>query len=236
MYDVEVAFTDRDDVGASDAAWARCNLGLNTEDDPGIVVANRQAVARELGIELVACVNQVHGCEVFDADGACRWDEPDAVRPEADALVARQHGVGVAVLVADCIPVAIAAHGVAAVAHAGWRGLVGGVLEATVASVRAAAADGAGVAATIGPAIGPCCFEVGEEVAARFDRAAVVRIDRARKPHVDLRTEALGRLTALGVHVDVIDACTSCSDRHFSHRRDGGVTGRQAVVAWVGLP
>jgi YfiH family protein len=178
----------------------------------------------------------VHGVGVVDADddSVPTWEDPDSVTPEGDALVTTVPGRALAVLVADCAPVAITAPGVVAVAHAGWRGLVGGVLEATVAAVRARTAGGeASPHALLGPCIGPCCFEVGEEVADQFDDAHVVRRAGAPRPFVDMRAAVAARLAAVGVSCEIDERCTSCDASLFSHRRDRGTTGRQAVVAWI---
>jgi polyphenol oxidase len=122
------------------------------------------------------------------------------------------------VLVADCLPVALAGADRVGVVHAGWRGLAAGVLEAGVEATGA-------VAAAIGPGIGPCCYEVGDEVRAVFD---------TQGPTLDLKAVARARLEAAGVQeIHDCGLCTACDpERFFSHRRDRGVTGRQAGLAW----
>jgi hypothetical protein len=124
---------------------------------------------------------------------------------------------------ADCLPIAVARDGKLAVLHAGWRGLLEGVVEAGVAAI------GGADAAVIGPAIGPCCSEVGVEVSDRFDR------DLTRGGRLDLWTAAERRLRAAGAAtVERVDLCTACrTDLFFSHRRDAGVTGRQGVIGYV---
>ena len=124
-------------------------------------------------------------------------------------------------LVADCLPVALAGPGAAGVVHAGWRGLSGGVLEAGVAAVG----GGGPVAAAIGPGIGPCCYEVGDDVRAVFGTS---------ERTLDLKAVARARLEAAGVQeIHDCGLCTACeAERFFSHRRDRGVTGRQAGLAW----
>ena len=134
-------------------------------------------------------------------------------------------------LVADCLPVAVAGGGAAAILHAGWRGLDGGVLAAGVRAVRELGDQGELVAA-IGPGAGSCCYEVGEEVHAAFADYAGVR----RGDNLDLKEIARRQLLAAGVSaVHDIALCTMCSPPEllYSHRRDGGVTGRQAGVAWL---
>jgi hypothetical protein len=142
------------------------------------------------------------------------------------------------VSVADCCPVLLwdANSGVRAVAHAGWRGLVAGVLEATVEAMAQRGAQPAEIRAWIGPSIGPCCFEVGPEVAARFDPAAVQL--RTPRPHVDLRVASRSALAASGLdpaRVGVCVDCTACRiDLYWSYRRDGGICGRHLAFLTAG--
>jgi YfiH family protein len=136
------------------------------------------------------------------------------------------------VLTADCLPVALASHGAVAMLHAGWRGLAGGVLAEGVAALRDLGAGGT-ITAAIGPGAGPCCYEVDEDVHAAFAKHG----DAVRRgDNLDLKLAARLELEAAGV-ADVHDValCTICSDPglFFSHRRDGGVTGRQGGVAWI---
>lgn len=239
---VRAIFTTREG-GVSGGPHATLNLGLHCGDDPALVAHNRRRVADDAGVGAgtVRSVLQVHGTEVWVDDpsdpgaaygaGACRWsDVPPSV--EADALVSRR-GTPLAVMVADCVPVVIAGAGdvAHAVVHAGWRSAAGGVLEATMRALGPAEADGATCA--IGPALGACCFEVGEEVADRFDDRFVVRLPDAPRLHLDLTAFVASELHRLGAaSVDLLDACTSCDGRWFSHRRDRGATGRQCVLAW----
>jgi polyphenol oxidase len=128
-------------------------------------------------------------------------------------------GVGLLVLVADCLPVALSSGDRVAMLHCGWRGLAGGIVERAVASFSSAPA------AAVGPGIGSCCYEVGDEVLAEFSDLPGV----ARGRMLDLRAVASRKLEAAGVaSVEHVDLCTSCNpDLFFSHRRDRGVTGRQ---------
>ena len=134
-------------------------------------------------------------------------------------------------LTADCLPIAIARTNgerpALAILHAGWRGLLAGIVGVGVRTL------GAPVAAAIGPAIGPCCYEVGEEVAEPFREA--FGADVVREGRLDLWTSAERALRAAGcARVDRFDLCTSCNPaRFFSHRRDKGQTGRQGVIAAV---
>jgi polyphenol oxidase len=200
--------------GASEGPYAALNLGLWTDDDPARVRDNRARVQR-LGGGRLAQARQVHGTDVVRAD-------PGAT-PDADGQVTADEGVAPIVLVADCLPVALVAPEGVAMLHAGWRGLAGGILEAGVAALRALGADR--IAAALGPGAGPCCYEVGREVHAAFGTEGRT---------VDLKAIARARLAGARVG-DIHDCglCTMCDpERFFSHRRDGGVTGRQAGLAW----
>jgi polyphenol oxidase len=195
--------------GVSEGPYASLNLGLWTDDDAGRVRENRERLRAEVGAQRLAQGRQVHGTRVVvDAEGI----------EEADGQVTAAPGVAAMVLVADCLPVALAGPDRVAMLHAGWRGLAGGVLEAGVEATGA-------VCAAIGPGIGPCCYEVGDDVRAVFGTS---------EPTLDLKAIARARLEAAGVR-DIHDCglCTSCdAERFFSHRRDRGVTGRQAGLAW----
>jgi YfiH family protein len=146
---------------------------------------------------------------------------------EADGYATTRPGVGAMVLVADCLPVALATGGAVAMLHAGWRGLQGGVLEEGVRALGELGGTGPIVAA-IGPGAGVCCYEVGEEVHAAFDNS------HRQGRHLDLRAIAQERLSRAGVH-DIQDEarCTICAAGLFSHRREGVRSGRQAGVAWL---
>ena len=195
--------------GVSEGPYASLNVGLWTDDDSACVQLNRERVQAQAGVARLAQGRQVHGTRVVvDGEGI----------EEADGQVTTKPGVAALVLVADCLPVALAGPEGVGVVHAGWRGLAAGVLEAGV--------DAAGaVCAAIGPGIGPCCYDVGDDVRAVFGTT---------ERTLDLKAIARARLEAAGVR-DVHDCglCTSCDPgRFFSHRRDRGVTGRQAGLAW----
>ena len=176
-----------------------------------------------------ATLKQVHSSACVRADRP--WGSS---RPEGDAVVTDRPSVLVGVRTADCVPVLLVdpvARCVAAV-HAGWRGAVAGVLPGAVQRLRVQfGASPRDLEAAIGPGIGPCCFEVGEEVARRFGGDAVDR--EHAKPHVNLRSVLEAQLAAAGVTTVVASAdCTSCRlDRYFSHRAERGVTGRMLAVA-----
>ena len=212
-----VVFTTRRG-GHSQGPYTSLNLGLKTDDDREAVVANRAALAEELGVELTF-VRQVHGRDVVMVDG------PNRELPEADGQATARGGVGLAMLAADCLPVAVACESAVAVVHAGWRGLAAGVIEEGVRALREL--DGRGpLHAAIGPGAGPCCYEVGDEVRARFGT-----VERT----LDLKAIARAQLEAAGAEaVHDTGLCTMCSpELFFSHRRDKGVTGRQAGIAWL---
>jgi polyphenol oxidase len=200
--------------GVSDGPFASLNLGLWTDDDEGHVRENRARVERLAGGRL-AQARQVHGADVVAAD-------PDTVA-EADGQITAERGVAPMALTADCLPIALVAPEGVGMIHAGWRGLAGGVVANGVAALRDLGAER--IAAAIGPGAGACCYEVGAEVHAAFG---------TRGRTVDLKAIARERLNAAGVE-DVHD-CGLCTmhdpERFFSHRRDRGVTGRQAGLAW----
>ncbi|MER3408893.1 MAG: laccase domain-containing protein [Thermoleophilia bacterium] len=218
----EVAFSTRLG-GVSEGPYAWLNLGLATGDERERVVENRRRLYRALGVEEERAVwpRQVHGARVAVAR-----------RPgeEADALWTETPGLALTVVSADCLPVALVrSSGPPAVclAHVGWRGLLAGLLQACVATL------GGEVAAAIGPGIGPCCYEVGDDVA-KPARAAFGR-SVARRGRLDLPAAAALALRGAGAaRVELLHECTACRPGYFfSHRRDGGLTGRQGAVAYV---
>lgn len=230
---VLAAFTERRG-GASRGPYRTLNLGFRTGDRPELVAENRSRVARALDVPPFACARQVHGRGVIRV-GARRagagFAAPGGALGPADALVTRRAGTPIAVLAADCVPVVIAAGGSVAVVHAGWRGIAAGVLQ------RAAGLLPADRAAAIGPAIGPCHYEVGEDVAGAVDSATGgrARIERRRgRLFLDLPRTAEAVLRDAGVaEIDRAEDCTACHpDRFFSYRRDG-TTGRQGAVAML---
>jgi purine-nucleoside/S-methyl-5'-thioadenosine phosphorylase / adenosine deaminase len=215
--------------GLSTGPYASLNLGLRAGDEPGAVAANR-ALLRETLPQEPVWLRQVHGSRVIDADAT-------PLEPEADAAVARHPGTVCAVLVADCVPVFVTdrAGTAVAVAHAGWRGLAGGVLENTVRAMRCGPDE---LLAFLGPGIGPRAFEVGTDVREAFLGVAP-EAQYAFVPHApgkwlaDLFTLARQHLARAGVtHVFGGSMCThSDPARFFSHRRDRA-TGRMAALIW----
>jgi YfiH family protein len=224
-----VLFSTREG-GVSEGPYESLNLGLLTGDDRAAVISNRRRLAAMAGVEAenVAIGWQVHGSEIRE------WDAPDPDRAfldphgghlKVDGHIARRPGVAALVLVADCLPVAIAADQAVAMLHCGWRGLAGGIIG------DAAGRLGGASAAAVGPGIGPCCYEVGDEVLDAFAGYEGVAVGRM----LDLRAVAEAQLRAAGIErIEHVDECTSCrGDLFFSHRRDEGVTGRQGAIAWL---
>lgn len=173
-----------------------------------------------------AWLRQVHGARLLTArPGSCG---------EGDALLVSAPGIAALVATADCLPVLIAAPGEARAVHAGWRGLVAGVLGAALGEM----AEPARATAWIGPAIGPCCYEVGDDVASVVVAAsapAVLRRGPAGRPHLDLAAAAGEQLARAGVsRVVHLALCTRChGDRLWSHRRDREAAGRNLAAIWL---
>ncbi|HEX2359527.1 MAG TPA: polyphenol oxidase family protein [Solirubrobacterales bacterium] len=215
--------------GVSEPPYESLNVAIKTGDEQGRVHDNRRRLAAALGVapENVLMGRQVHGAELRWHDSA---QEPrvyaDVVPSpiEADAHATAEPGLVPLVVVADCLPIALAGPGGVAIAHGGWRGLAGGIVESAAARVDAEAA-------AIGPGIGPCCYEVGEEVLGAFSGLDGVAEGRM----LDLPAAARALLQRAGVTaVDAAELCTSCNpDLFYSHRRDGERTGRQAGLAWL---
>jgi hypothetical protein len=206
--------------GVSTGPFASLDLGRTDpaleRDDPEAVAENRRRAEAAAGGRPLRIARQVH------ATGIATDDDPAS---EADGQVTRAGDVAATVLVADCLPVAIAAPDGVAMVHAGWRGLAAGILRRGVAALG----DGP-KAAAIGPGIGVCCYEVGDEVRAAFADHPGARRGR----NLDLKLAARRQLRAAGVEeIEDCDLCTACDpERFFSHRRDGDDTGRQAGIAW----
>ena len=220
----EVAFSTRVG-GVSKGPFESLNLGRLTADEPGNADENRRRLCDSIGVRAddLAMNRQVHGATVNRARAGARGQP-------GDGLWTDERNVPMLKFTADCLPIALARRNGRpglALLHAGRMGLLEGVVEAGVAAL-----DGP-VAAIIGPGIGPCCYEVGEEIAAsyRFRFGAHVVCGG----HLDLWTAADQSLRSAGVRsVERLDLCTACNpDRFFSHRRDAGVTGRQGVIGYV---
>ena len=227
--------TLRGGAGVSPPPFDRLNLGLRCGDDPANALHNRALLSQWLALPSAPhWLQQVHGT------GVLRFEAPPAAgdEPVADAAVTSTPGVVLAILTADCLPVLLAARDGSeiAAAHAGWRGLAAGALEATVAAMHTPADR---LVAWLGPAAGPADYEIGEEVREAFvqrDAAAADAFASTRPGHwrVDLYALARRRLAACGVaRVHGGQRCTlSEPDSFFSHRRDGR-SGRMATLAWI---
>lgn len=226
------AFTDRYG-GVSAPPYGELNLGDHVGDDPAAVAENRRRLAAALDVaaDRLVLMQQVHGREVAVVDGLPDTDVPP---PVADALVTRTPGLALVVLVADCVPVLLAARrsDVVGVVHAGRKGVAAGVVAATVEAMAALGARRDRMAAVVGPAVCGSCYEVpgelADEVAASAPSARAT--SRSGTPALDLRAGVGAQLVAAGVQAVEVDPwCTLESSELYSHRRDG-VTGRFAGV------
>ncbi len=231
--------------GVSPAPWATSdggglNLGLNVSDDAARVATNRSLAAERLGAP-VAFATQVHGDAVLELGAPERalWaaDHPPASAGEGDALVTAERGLGLGVLVADCVPVLLAdpEARVVGVAHAGRKGVLAGVVHRVLDALVARGADPARVRAAVGPAVCGRCYEVPG--AMRDEVAAVVpetfATTDAGTPGLDLPSGVVAQLAARGVTAIRVERCTLEDPELFSHRRAsaaGTTTGRQAGI------
>ena len=221
----EVVFSTRAG-GVSEGPYTSLNLGRLTGDDVDCVDENRRRLCAEVGgsVSRLALNRQVHSTLVHRAEPG-RHGEP------GDGLWTDERDVPVLAFAADCLPIALvrtdAESPAAAVLHAGWRGLLDGIVGAGLAAL-----DGT-LRACIGPAIGPCCYEVGPEVSGPFAEAFGADVVRGRK--LDLRTAAERALRAAGaVEVEHVELCTACNpELLFSHRRTGEPRCVQGVIARV---
>ncbi len=204
--------------------------GGGVGDDPAAVAENWARLERETGLRF-ARVRQVHGAR------AVRADAPTAPADEADVVVTRAPGVAACVSVADCVPILLAdpETGAVAAVHAGWRGTIArAAAEGVRALAREAGAPASRLLAVVGPSIGPCCYEVSPELAARFrEELGAGTVRDGERPRLDLWRANLAVLEAAGVaaeRIELLARCTGCErDRFFSHRRDAGRTGRQVA-------
>jgi YfiH family protein len=227
--DARAAFSTRLG-GVSEGPFESLNLGVLTDDATDAVVENRRRLAGALALdpEQVPIGLQVHGAELAAhrvPQSPSPFAEPGSELPSVDGHVVTEPGLAPLVFVADCLPVALSGPGGAAILHCGWRGLAAGILAAGAEAVRASAA-------AIGPGIGPCCYEVGEEVLETFSELGE---GIAQGRLLDLSEVARRLLRRAGVdRVSSAGLCTSCeAELFFSHRRDRGVTGRQAGLVWL---
>jgi YfiH family protein len=239
--------------GVSEGPFRSLNLGLATGDDPLHVEENLRLFLQAAGIPaaILPTVVQVHGDRVVHGWPAGNGvDLRDAVEApplegviEADAVVAIP-GAAAGVRTADCVPVLLydPGSGVAAAVHAGWRGTAARLAAKTVQRlVDDYGAEPAELVAAIGPAIGPCCYEVGADVAGRFrddGSLSAGLVASSPSPRLNLRESNRALLLATGLreeHIELVGGCTACDpDLYFSHRRDAGRTGRHLAVIAAG--
>lgn len=220
----EVAFSTRQG-GVSEGPFESLNLGRLTEDEPVNVDENRRRLCAEIGAdpERLAMNRQVHAATVHRA-------EPGARGRPGDGLWTDKPGLPMVKFTADCLPIALARRNGTpglALLHAGRLGLLEGIIEAGVGVI------GGRLAAVIGPGIGPCCYEVGDDIADAYRERFGPDVIAGR--NLDLWTAAERVLREAGVEsVERLDHCTACDPQlFFSHRRDSGVTGRQGVIGYV---
>ncbi len=216
--------------GVSEAPFDSLNLGILTDDANEAVAENRHRLAAALSLdpERVPIALQVHGADLARHSAPQQpspFAHPGDDLPSADGHVVTVQGLAPLVFVADCLPVALSGPGGVAMLHCGWRGLAGGIVAGGAEAVGA-------TDAAIGPGIGPCCYEVGEEVFANF---AELGDGVAEDGMLDLPEVARRKLRRAGVErTESAGLCTSCeAELFFSHRRDRGVTGRQAGLVWL---
>jgi YfiH family protein len=229
----EVAFSTRLG-GVSKGPFESLNLGILTGDEPGHVIENRSRLCRRTGAdpERATMLWQQHGAGVLRAQDDHGVMTAGFDHPPGDALWTDEPGLAMMLITADCLPVALArANGddpALAVLHVGWRGLLEGIVSAA-----ADALGGGRLTAAIGPGIGPCCYEVGEEVAEPFRARFGAHVFNGK--NLDLYAATEQALVSAGCFgVERVGMCTSCHpDLFFSHRRDGPETGRQGVIARV---
>jgi len=212
--------------GVSQGGYASLNCGLGSKDDPAAVRENRARVAAALAAESLLTAHQIHSATAVIVERAWSTEE----RPRADAIVTATPGLALGVLTADCAPVlfADAEAKVVGAAHAGWRGAIGGVLEATLAAMERLGASKARIEAAVGPCIGQPAYEVGFDFEAEFlnrdpDSAqffARPQADSGARPHFDLPGYASHRLSRAGIAPVQAAPCTYAQAEHFfSYRR-----------------
>ena len=232
--------------GVSQGPWRSLNLSFRVGDDPQAVLRNRQLLCKALGISLESLTlgQQVHGTGVAivqDSErgrGAISWE---SALPATDGLITNKVGPLLTVLVADCAPVVFydPVHQVVGLAHLGWRGAIGGIAEKMVGLMsRAFGTNPADLVTSIGPCIGPCCYEVGEAVLGPLRQSSPYWgefvIPRGSSAHFDLLGFIARQLLDAGVppmQIERAELCTTChTSLLYSHRAEGGHTGRFATV------
>jgi len=235
--EVHIIYTTRQG-GVSEGPFATLNLGSHGDEAPR-VEENRRRLWKALGWEGIPWVRpfQVHGAQV-------EWvSSPKQPLPPADGLLTNLPGVALGILVADCVPLLIVApeRRVIGAVHVGWRGLVAGILPSLLRALGRARVAPQECWFWLGPCIGPCCYEVGEELAAcfrqRWGEEVLHRVEGRKKAHLSLPATIRNELVEHGVpeaQIQWVGLCTACRlEEFFSHRRDGPRTGRQAgLILW----
>lgn len=215
--------------GVSTAPYSSLNVGIGTGDSAELVASNRSALSRAVDLDpsSVVMARQVHGDEILHhraTDPNELWARGVMPELEADGHITAVSGIGLAVITADCLPIAMKGERGLALVHCGWRGLADGLAQKAAGLIRAEVA-------AIGPGIGPCCYEVREDVSARLEDHA----GALSEGMLDLVRVGREQLESAGVReIESSGLCTCCEDEDFfSHRRDGEKTGRQGTLAWL---
>lgn len=227
-------FTDRTG-GVSTGIYESLNLRLHCDDDPVHIRENYRRLAQKIGCSRFVLGNQEHTDSILHVDGRyVKKDIFDPVSYVADGLITREPEIALVVFTADCVPVLLQGSGVVAAVHAGWRGTAKGI---AAKAVREMNCDPAEIKAWIGPSIGPCCYEVGDEVR----QAMRELMGKDAEPfftgrRIDLKNLNRKQLELAGVvNIDVCSVCTCCShEQYWSHRYTSGKRGTQAGIIILG--
>jgi len=228
--------------GSSQGPFAELNLSLRVGDDLETVEKNYQKLKETLGIKLLATVLQVHGNRVLDIDRE-RLDEQRLRGMEADGIILTKKNIAAGVLVADCFPLVLfeTEKKILAVAHCGWRGIVGSMIENAIKAIVEKGGESKNVIAAIGPGVCPKCYEVDDKVIAEFAKRfpqgqGKIWMPKNQGYQLDLKAAIFSILNNLGVpdrQIDDPGLCTCCNDEFFSHRRSKGKSGRQLAMGMI---
>lgn len=227
--------------GVSPPPWESLNFSSASGDEPARVAANLERAAADIDADpgKVFYLSQVHGTAHRVLTGDETLEEMLAV--EGDITLTRTRGVGCGVRMADCAAILLAERrsGAVAAVHSGWRGTAKGAAVAGVRALRELVGDRGDIVASVGPHIEPCCFEVGDDVAAEIAAATPLGetiVDRSRaKPHVDLRAMITRQLRDEGIEaIDHVGGCTVCDEVRFHSYRRGGVKSGRMLAVVVG--
>ena len=221
-------FTDRTG-GESTGVYGSRNLAAHVGDDPVAVRANRENLAKELGLPAISWMGPVHGVDIAVLSRAA------ALTPNVDALATAEAQTPIATLGADCVPVLIVARDLIVAAHVGWQGFVDGMADQLLALFKGRDIDPREAHVVLGPAICGSCYPIPVQRAERIAQASLAAsvIAANGEPGADIRLGLADQWTAQGARVEIVGGCTHEDGAFFSHRRDG-VTGRQAgVIAWM---